>query len=83
MSIPPENVRPTTLIYLIFFLTIIVSFDSRSENFNVDEAYISLIKSLLLLVFFFVFGGREVQKMILNKKKNEGSAHSNLKLFPK
>ena len=64
-----KNVRPMTLIYLICFLTILVLWDAASTSFTVDEAYITLLKTLLISVFIFYFGGREIQKAILNKKK--------------
>ncbi len=64
-----KNVRPMTLIYLICFLTILVLWDAASTSFTVDESYVTLLKTLLVSVFVFYFGGREIQKAILNRKK--------------
>ena len=67
-----KNIRPMTLIYMIIAMSGIVIADSVSLVFNVDEAYIQLIKILLISIFTFYFGGRELQKAIINygnKKK--------------
>ena len=63
-----KNVRPMTLIFLMALLTITVIWDAASESFSVEEAYILLMKTLMITVFVFYFGGREVQKAILNRK---------------
>ena len=67
-----KNIRPMTLIFMLIVMTVMVIADSASLGFNVDEAYIQLIKILLISVFTFYFGGRELQKAIINygnKKK--------------
>ena len=65
-----KNIRPVTLIYLLGLLTIVIVCDSiEGLNFDVSEAYIKLLEILLVSVFIFYFGGREVQKWVLNRKK--------------
>ena len=67
-----KNIRPMTLIFMIIMMTVVIVWDSISINFNVDEAYIQLIKILLVSAFTFYYGGRELQKAIINygnKKK--------------
>ena len=64
-----KNIRPMTLIFMLIVMTVIVVIDSASLGFNVDEAYIQLIKILLISVFTFYFGGRELQKAIINSGK--------------
>ena len=67
-----KNIRPMTLVFMLIVMTVIIIIDSASLGFNVDEAYIQLIKILLISVFTFYFGGRELQKAIINygnKKK--------------
>ncbi len=64
-----KNIRPMSLIFLMFLLFIVIIWDSASTSFTVEEAYILLLKTLLLTAFVFYFGGREVQKAIMNNKK--------------
>ena len=75
-------IRPMTLIYLVIFLSCLVFADSITpintviENsvttsydaFAVDPAWIKLLTILLVTVFSFYFGGRELQKWLINKK---------------
>ena len=65
-----KNIRPLTLIYLLGLLTTTIVLDSvKSANFDVSEGYIKLLEILSVIAFTFYFGGREVQKWVLNKKK--------------
>ncbi len=64
-----KNIRPMSLIFLMFLLFIIIIWDSASTSFTVEEAYILLLKTLLITAFVFYFGGREIQKAIMNNKK--------------
>lgn len=66
-----KNIRPYTLVYLLLFLTVIVILDSSLTNFNVNESYITLIETLLVSVFLFYFGGRELTKLMSLRTKKE------------
>lgn len=64
-----KNIRPMALIYLTISVSIIAVLDSSIESFVLRDGYISLFTSLLLSVYGFYFVGREINKMILNRKK--------------
>jgi len=64
-----KNVRPVTLIGLSLALIFFIGWDSASEDFEVGEEWITLFKSLLIPVYLFYFGGREIQKGIINWNK--------------
>jgi hypothetical protein len=70
-SLLSKNIRPLALIYLLVMVTFLAFFDAAKESFNVPEAYVSLVTQLLIMVFGFYFIGREVQKGIINFKKNK------------
>lgn len=63
-----KNIRPYTLAYLLLLLTIMIILDSSMSSFNVDAAYVELLKMLLLTVFVFYFGGRVIEKVTAMKK---------------
>lgn len=64
-----KNIRPYTLVFLLLLLTGLVIADSSSLKFNVDQAYTELLKYLLISVFLFYFGGRELTKIMSMKKR--------------
>jgi hypothetical protein len=64
-----KNIRPMALVYLTLSVSIIAVLDSSIEAFVLRDGYISLFTSLLLSVYGFYFVGREINKMILNRKK--------------
>ncbi len=64
-----KNVRPLSLIFLTFLLAVVLILDASLSSFKVDEAYILLLKTLLLTIFVFYFGDRGIQKGILNYKR--------------
>ena len=65
-----KNIRPMTLIFLLVVVTVICVLDSASTSFEVAQGYISLFTTLLLTIFGFYFVGREINKVILNRKNN-------------
>jgi len=65
-----KNVRPLTLIGLSIAFIGLVVIDSTGLNFTVDEQWIILLKSLLIPIYLFYFGGREIQKAIINNRKD-------------
>ena len=60
-----KNVRPLMLIYLTLMMTLIAILDSSLVKFTVNEAWISLLQTLLITAYVAYFGGRSYEK---NKK---------------
>ena len=63
-----KNTRPITLIYLTLALTILIIIDSFHMRFDVDTAWVELLKTLLITVYVAYFGSRGAEK-ITNIKK--------------
>lgn len=57
-----KNIRPMVLIFLCFSLFVFIILDSSIKSFVINEDWISLLKGLLMLVFFAYFGGRSYEK---------------------
>lgn len=58
-----KNVRPLALIFLTLVMAIYITIDSSVNGFEVKEDWISLLSSLLLLVYGAYFGGRSLEKI--------------------
>ena len=64
-----KNTRPLTLIYLTFASTTLIIIDSFHTKFDVDTAWVELLKTLLITVYVAYFGSRGAEKITnLNKK---------------
>ena len=63
-----KNTRPLTLIYLTLASTILIIIDSFHTLFDVDVAWVELLKTLLITVYVAYFGSRGAEK-ITNIKK--------------
>ena len=63
-----KNTRPITLIYLTLASTILIIIDSFHMVFDVDTAWVELLKTLLITVYVAYFGSRGAEK-ITNIKK--------------
>ena len=57
-----KNVRPRTLIYLTLATTIYIVLDSLQIDFKIDEAWIELLKTLLVTIYVAYFGSRGFEK---------------------
>ncbi len=58
-----KNVRPLVLISLTAFMCLVMVSDSKeSWSFEVKESYITLLETLLVVVYFAYFGGRSYEK---------------------
>tara|TARA_R100001510_G_scaffold31695_1_gene28352 strand:+ start:249 stop:698 length:450 start_codon:yes stop_codon:yes gene_type:complete len=57
-----KNVRPITLIYLTVATTIYIVLDSLQIDFKIDEAWIELLKTLLVTIYVAYFGSRGFEK---------------------
>ena len=64
-----KNTRPLTLIYLTLASTILIIIDSFHTLFDVDTAWVELLKTLLITVYVAYFGSRGAEKITnINKK---------------
>jgi hypothetical protein len=61
-SFASKNIRPYTLAFLTISLTAFIILDSSGNSFKVDEAWINLLKNLLITVYLAYFGSRGVEK---------------------
>ena len=55
-------IRPSIMIYLIAFFTVITIWDSVSETFIVKDNYVDLLQILLLTTAGAYFAGRTIEK---------------------
>ena len=58
-----KNVRPLVLGFLTLAMSVFIIIDSSNEGFTVKTEWISLLSSLLLLVYGAYFGGRSLEKI--------------------
>ena len=58
-----KNTRPLALIFLTASAIFMMSVDSFHLQFDVDEAWISLLKTLLVTVYVAYFGSRGAEKI--------------------
>lgn len=58
-----KNVRPLIIIFLTIAMSTFIIIDSSTGGFDVKEDWISLLSSLLLLVYGAYFGGRSLEKI--------------------
>ena len=63
-----KNTRPLTLIYLTVCMTILILIDSFHTLFDVDTAWVDLLKTLLVTVYVAYFGSRGAEKVMAKKK---------------
>ena len=63
-----KNTRPLTLIYLTLASTILIIIDSFHTMFDVDTAWVELLKTLLITVYVAYFGSRGAEKITKIKK---------------
>ena len=63
-----KNIRPLTLAFLLFALTIFTLIDFSFLGLEIQEAWIDLWQMLAITAFGAYFGGRSWEKI---KRKNE------------
>lgn len=63
-----KNTRPLALIYLTFASTVLIVLDSFHTRFDVDSAWVELLKTLLITVYVAYFGSRGAEKINKIKK---------------
>lgn len=64
-----KNIRPLSLAFLTATLFIYIILDSSINGFSINESWIDLLSSLLLLVYGGYFGARSVEKVTKHWKK--------------
>lgn len=57
-----KNTRPLTLIFLTISLVILITLESSNIQFDVDNSWVDLLKSLLITVYVAYFGSRGAEK---------------------
>jgi len=58
-----KNIRPLSLAFLTLALFLYIILDSAIEGFKINDAWIDLLSSLLLLVYGGYYGARAVEKV--------------------
>jgi hypothetical protein len=66
-----KNTRPLTLIYLTLCMTLYIVLDSLQIVFDMKDAWIDLLQTLLVTVYVAYFGSRGAEKVFINKNKKE------------
>lgn len=64
-----KNTRPLTLIFLTCSLVIFILLDGFEIDFTIDDAWVDLLKSLLITVYVAYFGSRGAEKFKAISKK--------------
>ena len=57
-----KNIRPICLGFLTLSMALFIVLDSSSVNFNIDDVWVDLLKTLLVTVYLAYFGSRGVEK---------------------
>lgn len=64
-----KNIRPLTLMFLTLVSTLLIIIDSFHTLFDVDVAWVDLLKTLLVTVYVAYFGSRGAEKVFHKSKK--------------
>ena len=70
-SVLSKNIRPITLIFTTIVITSLAITHGNFGDFVVEEAYITLFQSLLILQYGFYFGSRGIEKVIQSINSNK------------
>jgi cation transport ATPase len=58
-----KNIRPLTLIFLVFCTIILIFIDSGMIDFKVQDQWIDLLQIILITIIGAYFGGRSYEKI--------------------
>jgi len=58
-----KNIRPLTLIFLVFSTVLLIFIDSEMINFKVQDKWIDLLQIILITIIGAYFGGRSYEKI--------------------
>ena len=64
-----KRVRPFSLVFLMFSVTVFALFDGNLLEFTLKPAYIDLFQALLMLVFGAYFSARTLEKVMGVKRE--------------
>lgn len=65
-----KNIRPLSLAFVTLVFVVISFADGNIGQFSVNEGYIPVYMSLLMMVYGFYFGGRSLEKSVKMYKDN-------------
>ena len=68
-SLLTKNIRPIALAFLTFMFVLISVFSGNIGQFNIQEEFIPVYQTLLIVIYTAYFGGRSFEK--IKNKKNE------------
>ena len=68
-SLLTKNIRPLTLAFLTFMFVLISVFSGNIGQFNIQEEFIPVYQTLLIVIYTAYFGGRSFEK--IKNKRNE------------
>lgn len=63
-----KNTRPLSLIFLTLSMVFLILLDSSDIKFEIDSAWIDLLKSLMITIYVSYFGSRGFEKFQTIKK---------------
>lgn len=66
-----KNIRPMTLAFLTITLFIYIILDSSIAGFEIDDQWVDLLSSVLLLVYGGYFGARSAEKIVKEWKNGK------------
>ncbi len=59
-----KNIRPLSLVFTTLFVALITLTDGNVGDFKINEGYIKLLESLLMVQYSFYFGSRALTKSL-------------------
>ena len=68
-SLLTKNIRPLALAFLTFMFVLISVFSGNIGQFNIQEEFIPVYQTLLIVIYTAYFGGRSFEK--IKNKKND------------
>jgi len=68
-SLLTKNIRPLALAFLTFMFVLISVFSGNIGQFNIQEEFIPVYQTLLIVIYTAYFGGRSFEK--IKNKRNE------------
>ena len=68
-SLLTKNIRPIALAFLTFMFVLISVFSGNIGQFNIQEEFIPVYQTLLIVIYTAYFGGRSFEK--IKNKRNE------------
>lgn len=68
-SLLTKNIRPLTLAFLTFMFVIISVFSGNIGTFEIQEEFVPVYQTLLIVIYTAYFGGRSFEK--IKNKRND------------